>query len=136
MHAAFRRQGHRKIVAGILLVALVMRALMPPGFMPAQGHGIALQICPDGFPSQLLSSALGHDRADHHFGGGPHHHHDSARSEHCVYAALAGSGPTDFAVMPRVPLESPRILPLETTSPVNRNPRYSAQQPRAPPLPA
>jgi hypothetical protein len=137
MHPAFGSQGHRKIVAGILLVTLLMRALMPPGFMPAPGHGIALQICPDGFPSHLLSSALDRDHAAHHSGGPDRHHHGSPGSEHCVFAALAaGAGATNLAAMPHVPLAASHILPLETTSPVNRSSRHSAQQPRAPPLPA
>src|SRR5579863_2464159 len=135
MHAAFGRQTHRKIVAGILLVTLMMRALMPPGFMPAPGHGIALQICPDGLPSHVFLSALDRDHATHHSGGAPHHHHGSLGAEHCVFAALAaGAGAPNLAVMPQVPLASPRVRPLETTSPASRSPRHSAQQPRAPPL--
>jgi hypothetical protein len=136
MRAASGRHEYRRMIAGILLASLILRALVPAGFMPAPGHGIGwFQICPDGFPSQLLSVPdPGH--AAHHAGLGQQHHHGSVRSEHCVFAALASAGPTSLAILPSFALESSPVLLSGSISPVNRSLRHRVQQPRAPPIPA
>jgi len=46
-------------VISVLLVALVARALIPAGFMPATDRPLSFQICPDGFPAALLQEAAG-----------------------------------------------------------------------------
>jgi hypothetical protein len=52
-------------VISTLLVALVVRALIPAGFMPATDRPFSFQICPDGFPAQLLQDlAASAARAD------------------------------------------------------------------------
>lgn len=47
----------RPWVISLLLVALVARALIPAGFMPATDRPLSFQICPDGFPAALLKGA-------------------------------------------------------------------------------
>lgn len=44
----------RRWVIGTLLIALIVRALIPVGFMPATDRPFSFQICPDGFPAALL----------------------------------------------------------------------------------
>jgi hypothetical protein len=81
-------------VIGTLLIALVVRALIPAGFMPATDRPFSFQVCPDGFPAALLgepaampadggSAAHGETtHAGHHHGDGTalthagHHHAD------------------------------------------------------------
>jgi hypothetical protein len=46
-------------VISALLVALVVRALIPAGFMPAADRPFSFQICPDGFPAALLAQEPG-----------------------------------------------------------------------------
>ena len=46
-------------VISALLVALVVRALIPAGFMPATDRPLSFQVCPDGFPAGLLGDATG-----------------------------------------------------------------------------
>jgi hypothetical protein len=70
-------------VIGTLLVALVVRALIPAGFMPATDRPLSFQVCPDGFPAQLLASVA---EGEAHSPGS-----DSAFS--AVDAMLAHAGP-------------------------------------------
>ena len=61
------RPKQRLWVISALLVAVVVRALIPAGFMPATDRPFSFQICPDGFPAALLSDAAGaavHDDGD------------------------------------------------------------------------
>ncbi|MEJ0038389.1 MAG: hypothetical protein WDO68_20310 [Gammaproteobacteria bacterium] len=44
-------------VISTLLVALLVRALIPAGFMPATDRPFSFQVCPDGFPAALLAEA-------------------------------------------------------------------------------
>lgn len=68
----------------LVLPALLLRALIPAGFMPAHDAPLALEICPEGFPAALLLHAT--------------HHHDQgtrggARGDHCLFGSACGSGP-------------------------------------------
>jgi hypothetical protein len=48
----FRKlSSHRALIAGIALLAVLLRAAIPMGFMPA-GHGQMLMICHDGMLTQ------------------------------------------------------------------------------------
>jgi hypothetical protein len=70
----------RGLIAALILAAFGVHALVPEGFMP--GGGLSAQICPDGFPDQLLSGG-----ARHHHGGGPSH------SDHCAFGSAGSGGP-------------------------------------------
>jgi hypothetical protein len=129
------RQGSRKLIAGILLVALVFRALVPAGFMPVPDHPLSLEICPEGFPPQLLHHGMDHGPGMHHSGAASHSH-NSARSEHCVFAAVAGTGLATHAHGVHAPLDR-SLAPLFDIAPFAlRTQRFRIQQPRAPPVPA
>jgi hypothetical protein len=72
----------RQLITRLLVVALVFRALIPAGFMPASDRSFTLEICPEGLPAHLFSHA-GH--SDH---SGKHWH-----IEHCVFGSACVSGP-------------------------------------------
>jgi hypothetical protein len=124
----------RKLIAGILLFAFASRALVPMGFMPATGLAFSLQICPDGFPAQLLHHSMD-DAHGAHGAGSSTHHHGSSASEHCAFAAAAGALPaaTPAEAAPFAGTLTPLFY---TTSPSYRTQRYRIQQPRGPPSPA
>lgn len=71
----------RGLLAALILAAFGLHALMPEGFMPG-GGGLSIQICPDGFPTQLLSEG-----ARHHHGGSPSH------TDHCAFGCTGSGGP-------------------------------------------
>jgi hypothetical protein len=75
--------GAHRLIAGVMLLAFALRALIPQGFMPASDRPFALEICPEGFPAQLLMLG-GH----HHHHGGPH-----SQTEHCVFGTACAPGP-------------------------------------------
>jgi hypothetical protein len=66
-----------------MLVAFALRALIPPGFMPASDRPFTVEICPEGLPVEVLMF------------GGHHHHHGGPQSktEHCVFGTACASGP-------------------------------------------
>jgi hypothetical protein len=127
----------------ILLVAVVTRALIPAGFMPSRERPFTFEICPDGFPAQLLHDSDPH--ADHHHhahgasgpaesqhgGSGSHDH--AARAEHCVFAAAAATGPAPQAALLLVPIESAVVHHLYRAPSAPALARYHIQQPRGPP---
>jgi hypothetical protein len=71
----------RTLIASAMLLAFVVRALVPQGFMPASDRTFSVEICPEGFPAQLLAH-VGH----HH--PGTHWH-----TEHCVFGSACATGP-------------------------------------------
>jgi hypothetical protein len=137
----------RRWLLGALLVGLLVRSLIPAGFMPATDRPFSFQICPDGFPAHLLKSEAGGVHAEHHHnhqdpnadpgagtdGGGESHRHSSAGSNHCPFSAGAAAGPLAWAaaflavdVAPEAPqffYVSPTLQPLS----------FRVQQPRGPP---
>lgn len=141
----------RPWLARLVLLAIVWHALIPSGFMPAAGRLFTLQICPDGFPEQLLPSAPDspahaghHDHGiDHAHGSGTAHGTDSAsdsshdhkswRSSHCVFAAIATAPPmSDVAVLTvaHIVTKSPGF---HSAPPVLEADRFRLPQSRAPP---
>jgi hypothetical protein len=122
-------------IISLLLVVLSVRALVPAGFMPSTEKPFSFQICPDGFPAQLLKS----NQAEHH-----HHHHDGAsdeqqpshdamRGEHCVFAAAAGAGPAPEGLLLSVVPPTQARLQLETQSAILSPQRFRQPPSRAPP---
>jgi hypothetical protein len=71
----------QRLLAGLMVAAFAVRALVPPGFMPAHAAPLTLEICPDGFPAQLLGHAAHHSHGNH------------AHADHCVFGGAAGTGP-------------------------------------------
>lgn len=144
---------------GFLLLALVLRAFIPVGYMPSADRPFTLELCPDGFPVELLSAAheehvnhgfgpagsehAGHDsgpansgtdHADHGAqpAGGGTHPHDSFLSMHCVFAAVASATPPQLDAIAALAPPSSAVAP-DPASPLFQAPRFRTQQPRAPP---
>ena len=81
MRFGLSHKATRTLIASVMLLAFVVRALVPQGFMPASDRAFSVEICPEGFPAQLLAHA-GH----HHTG--THWH-----TEHCVFGSACAAGP-------------------------------------------
>lgn len=75
-------EASRKLLAGVMLLAFLVRAVVPVGFMPASDQPFSIEICPEGFPAHLLAQSL-------------HHHHGGAHwgAEHCVFGSACAGGP-------------------------------------------
>jgi len=113
MPLSLGKWSRRTLTAGMMLVALASRVLIPPGFMPASGRSLWIEICSDGLPAGMLAQlepaqadgkgmeSMGMDPmpAD---SMGPHHHHGSTpQSEHCVFGTACSAG-----AIPHLPLPS------------------------------
>jgi hypothetical protein len=151
MRTARLSRNTRQWVISALLVALVTRALIPAGFMPATDRPFSFQICPDGFPAQLLTRSQNphahHQHAEGHAAGveqiataesdtagtSTHHQHSAAGKEHCVFAAAAVVGPLAFA--PTFAAEAVIALPVAalTLPSHTESIRFRIPQPRGPP---
>jgi hypothetical protein len=83
MRICLSNKATRKLLAGAMLLAFAVRALVPQGFMPSSDSPFSVQICPEGFPAELLMLA-GH----HHQHGGPH-----SSTDHCVFGTACANGP-------------------------------------------
>jgi hypothetical protein len=149
-------------MASIMLVAFALRALIPPGFMPASGHPFSLEFCWEDLPTEMLANseppgAVSMDMdsmpadSPHHSmhrkavgeaasHGNPlqraHGHHGSpAHSEHCVFGTACSPGPT-----PHLPLASDssptqRLRAVAFISSPGALCLVHIPQPRAPPGP-
>lgn len=131
----------RQHVFAALAAALLLRAMIPAGFMPAAiGAGFPLQVCPSGLPGgalQRLAGAAGHDHHHHH-----HHNHEhhtggdgaAYTAEQCpighLLAAAAIPVTLDFSV-PR-PAAPAIVGAAPSWQPV---PHRVHWRPRAPPSP-
>jgi len=80
-------RSRRWLIAALILPALLLRAAIPAGFMPAMDarHGLVLEICPGvASPGVEPGSAAGH--AHHHHGDSTPRSHDGL----CPFALSAG----------------------------------------------
>ena len=127
----------------LLLPALLLRALIPFGFMPmVAGGGLTIGLCPGEAPlppgiaaAHHAEQHAGHSAAEHggghagDFGGGAHH-------APCLFAASAAPAvaPDSVAVAPLDGLEA-RALPGAATH-LFPPTILRAQSPRGPPLSA
>lgn len=115
-----RRRG---LAGGWILAALLFRAYIPAGFMPASGMPFMLEICPTGLSAQMPAH---HAHHAHH--GAGHGHFDN-----CPFGSAPASGPANDlpvfgaagAVLPQ-PIQA--FVPLRLRSELQR-----AHQARAPP---
>jgi hypothetical protein len=135
-------------MTGIMLGAVALHMFVPPGFMPASGRPFALEICWDGLPAGMLPKAAtpdsdsmamdsmgmgSMDMESMPMGDSAHHSGSSSQSEHCVFAATCGAGPT-----PHLPLPSDFVSNLELRAFAFAAPAAAVRvvhlpQPRAPP---
>jgi hypothetical protein len=100
MQRALSRRS-RSLIAALMLAAFVIRAFVPEGFMPSQTLPLSVEICPEGFPAELL-----HGSHHHHEHGSRHTHF-----EHCVFGCAGSSGPAPQPA-PVVYTELASIAPL------------------------
>ncbi len=100
-------RSHARALLAATLPALLLRALIPYGFMPVAGSGgAALQLCPGA--ASVAGAPLGHPHHHHHEGSGSA---DGSAHALCVFAASAA--PAVAPVAPAMPLHSASLTHLE-----------------------
>jgi len=133
-------KGAFRIARHVAFVALVVRALVPVGWMP-DAHG--LTICPDGAPVQQASIAkpMHHHGAHMHHAGAPMDHgdHGKAPAQHgrhdiCPFAAAPHLA--SVPVLPQLALPAVHAFAAATNQDYAHSisTRFTPQSPRAPPL--
>ena len=81
----------RRVLSYLLLGTLLLRVLVPAGFMPTDvSGGWYLEICPDGLTPAAMQVFMGDDHQYHHHHG-HHNHADNAESANPVFCDL-GAG--------------------------------------------
>lgn len=124
MSLLHKLRSRRWLFVALVLPGFVLRALIPPGFMPASSGGtpFAMQMCP-GHASMPMP---GQDS------GGPAGKHHEAP---CAFAAAAGLAPTPFVACLAAwgPASVERLAALVQPAPAR--PLHRAHPPRAPPTP-
>ena len=94
MRSTLFNRRRRELVTSILLVTLVLRALIPVGFMPASGEGFSLTLCRAAFAAPSAPQDTGQHP------GNPLH------VEHCAFGNAPAAGPA---------MEVARVLPTPVT---------------------
>ena len=125
--SGWRRVRLRERVLLWLLPALVFRALIPAGFMPADGHGLLLELCSaQGFGALHVEYGPAGAAGDHAGDGARGH-------SPCAFAASATVGPAP--IVAAVFTAAPAVIDLaaEPASPVLPPASSLRPQPRAPP---
>jgi hypothetical protein len=126
-----RFRARRRRWALLALPALLLRALVPVGFMPvASAEGLSVEMCPDAAPLPP-----GYHHHHHHPGGGAPDGSFAAHHTPCLFAASAtlAAAPEGAALLaPREAEFSPTGADLEARDFVPSIVR--AQSPRAPPV--
>jgi hypothetical protein len=135
--AAFHRRAQRVWLLGLVLPALLLRALIPPGFMPASDRPFSIEICWEGFPAGILAHG-GPSRADSMATGSSlqaHHHHPGipSHSEHCVFGTACGAGPIPY-LPPPSDISPAQLLAVAFGSIAVAVRLVHLPQPRAPPV--
>lgn len=127
MHAAIHRFIARFPVLGLLMAALVFRALIPAGFMPMQSANgeIVMQLC-SGFESKAVSVSLDDE-------GTPNQQSTFLDSSHCGFSAssappLASNTAVAFALA-----NAPHAVPVASLPAARPLSIHRTQSPRAPP---
>ncbi len=123
------------MLSGLLLAALLLRAWIPVGFMPASGTPFMLQLCP-------AVAAVPVEHAHHHHGGGEQgaaghgaagHGLGHSHFENCPYGSAPAAGPLSQLLAFEPPT---RAATGVFTAPDNftcSTPPRRAHQPRGPP---
>lgn len=105
MRIGLSRRRTAELLAGLMLAAFALHALVPVGFMPSGSGRFPVEICPEGFPAQLL-----HHASHHHGGGSPLH------GEHCVFAGTGTSGPLQQHVLSALAPAARPLAPVRRTA--------------------
>jgi hypothetical protein len=111
------------VLSSFLLAALLFRAYVPIGFMPAAGTPFLVELCPDAAPMMTMPA---------------HHHHSETHGhfDHCPFGSAPAAGPAPHLVAfgPSVSMALPAVVPFEPRRLGVRLLR--AHQARGPPSPA
>jgi hypothetical protein len=121
MRQPLLHSSRRDLLTGLLLVALLFRAYIPVGFMPASGAPFQVELCP----------AYAIPIPAHHL-----HHHDSrhhADPQDCPFGGAPAQGPVSELVVfdPPGQMPFPEAFLAESQRLVARPSR--SHQPRGPP---
>jgi hypothetical protein len=119
------RRRRRRLTA-VLLPALLLRSLIPFGFMPIASHGgLSIGLCP-GEGAMPAAGAAAHSQHAHH--------HSGTHPPQCLFAASTAPAFAPAVLAPPAPLAdaAPRTAPDDACT-VNLPSIRRAQSPRAPP---
>jgi hypothetical protein len=121
MNTRLRHSRRPDALAILLLAALVFRAYIPVGFMPASGTPFLVELC----PAYAGGATLHHE---HH-----HHSHGQADFQDCPFGSVPALGPVSHLIAfdAGAPMSSNLPIPAESARLVTQLLR--AQQPRGPP---
>jgi hypothetical protein len=86
MRPSLIKRSQFKLLTSFLLAALLFRAYVPVGFMPASGTPFLLEICSGQYPAPMAS----HHAHQH---SGNHEHF-----EHCPFGSAPAAGPISHVV--------------------------------------
>jgi hypothetical protein len=117
MRRLIARRHQRSLLSGLLLLALITRALIPAGFMPSSSGPFTMMICHGGMLAQSHSNQP----------------NDPSHFDHCPYGAAPAVGPlSDVATLAPSPPAVARIESAFQSGPAAPR-RDRAHPPRAPP---
>jgi hypothetical protein len=128
---------HRKlrVLTTVLWAAVVLRAFIPAGYMPAApGQGLLFELCPSGLPAGFTSAAGDHEgHAGHH---SSHDAHDeNSASGDCSMGHILSFAFIDAAEVPDLDFAAPVGIIASLSFDLVSQARRYAQAPRGPPLP-
>lgn len=113
------------VLAIVLLAALLFRAYVPVGFMPASGSPFRLEFCPTAYPA--VTSA-------HH----SHHGHSQTHADfqNCPFGSAPAAGPVSYLIVYEPPGRISSLVDIlaEPRRPSTRP--LLTHPPRGPPSPA
>ena len=118
----------REWVILLLLPVLAFRLLVPAGFMPSFGDGLAvsMQMCHGDAKSSVVMRLTG---GAHEAPGGPAANHDAP----CVFAASAAVAPPASIAVPLAGAAPPEPPQLPRVAAPSLSTPHRPQSPRAPP---
>ena len=116
-------RAHNVRLISLLLLVLIARALIPPGFMPAGNGAAQLTLCPDG----MLMPA---DTSD---AGTAAPHPGSSQVDHCPFGAAPFAAPIAQLAVSPVLATALRLPGFEPSHWVSSTRTARTHQPRAPP---
>ena len=121
---------HRPWFSAFALAAFLLRALIPPGFMPSGDGFFNLKMCPEGLSLRAQLQLDPHAMHRHHAG----HDHQSWSSSHCQFAALASAPPASHSVSVSFVLDVISFSVLHEALLFPEADRFRIAQPRGPPF--
>ena len=133
MNPGFRRFLRQQWLRELLVLALVLKALVPAGFMPDVDHGLpSLKLCAY-FAPLAGAPAVQPGDADHGPAGGQPDHQEHGL---CTFAATLQPSVAQNAVLLLLPLPGPVGFQLvdQHSSPLSRSATPPSRLPRGPPV--